>query len=55
MIDYARVPACIYTFPEVAMVGLTEQEAIRRGHEVIVGSFPWPPTAGLWPKENRRV
>ena len=40
VIDYARVPACIYTFPEVAMVGLTEQEAIRRGHEVIVGSFP---------------
>ncbi|HPT82402.1 MAG TPA: dihydrolipoyl dehydrogenase [Limnochordia bacterium] len=39
-IDYDKVPACIYTFPEVAMVGLTEQEALRRGHEVVVGTFP---------------
>ncbi|NLM42090.1 MAG: FAD-dependent oxidoreductase, partial [Firmicutes bacterium] len=39
-INYDKVPACIYTFPEVAMVGLTEQEAVRRGHKVVVGSFP---------------
>lgn len=39
-INYDKVPACIYTFPEVAAVGLTEQEAVKRGHTVKVGTFP---------------
>ncbi len=40
VINYDKIPACIYTFPEVAMVGLTEQEAVRRGHKVAIGTFP---------------
>ncbi len=39
-INYDKVPACIYSFPEVAVVGLTEQEALKRGHNVKIGTFP---------------
>ena len=39
-INYDKVPACIYSFPEVAVVGLTEAEAKRRGHDLKVGTFP---------------
>ncbi|UCF92432.1 MAG: dihydrolipoyl dehydrogenase [Desulfobacterales bacterium] len=38
--DYAKVPNCIYSFPEFGSVGLTEDEARRRGGEVSVGRFP---------------
>lgn len=40
VINYDRVPACIYSFPEVAVVGLTEEEARKRGHELRTGTFP---------------
>ena len=36
---YDRVPACIYTSPEIAWVGLSEEAAKAAGHEVTVGSF----------------
>ena len=36
---YDRVPACIYTSPEIAWVGLSEDAAKAAGHEVTVGSF----------------
>jgi Pyruvate/2-oxoglutarate dehydrogenase complex, dihydrolipoamide dehydrogenase (E3) component, and related enzymes len=35
--DYAVIPGCIYTSPEIAAVGLTEAEAIEKGHKVKVG------------------
>ena len=35
--DLRRVPGAVFTDPEVASVGLTEQEAIRRGRKVKVG------------------
>lgn len=35
-----RIPACIYTVPEAASVGLTEEEASSR-HEITVGRFPF--------------
>lgn len=38
--DYSRVPACIYGMPEIAMVGITEEEAKKRGIEYKVGKFP---------------
>jgi dihydrolipoamide dehydrogenase len=40
-INYQRVPSCIYTFPEVASVGLKEDEAKARGFDVQVGKFPY--------------
>ncbi|MFW9334609.1 dihydrolipoyl dehydrogenase [Paenibacillus polymyxa] len=35
------IPRCIYTRPEAASVGLTEQEARERGHQVKIGKFPF--------------
>ncbi|MEG2282770.1 MAG: dihydrolipoyl dehydrogenase, partial [Rikenellaceae bacterium] len=40
-VDYTNVPACIYTSPEIASVGLTEAKAIAQGYEVRVGKFPY--------------
>ncbi len=38
--DPVAVPNCIYTDPEVATVGLSEEEAKAAGHEVRIGKFP---------------
>lgn len=38
-INYALTPSCIFTTPEVAAVGITEQQAIERGMEYSVGRF----------------
>jgi dihydrolipoamide dehydrogenase len=40
-IDYDKVPSCTYCDPEVASVGLTEDEARKRGYDVVVGQFPF--------------
>ncbi len=40
-IDYTNIPACTYTSPEVASVGLTEKAAREEGYEVKVGKFPY--------------
>jgi len=39
-INYDRVPSCIYCYPEVGSVGLTEAKARERGYEVKTGRFP---------------
>ncbi len=38
---YDNIPACTYTLPEVASVGLTEKEARDEGKEIKVGKFPF--------------
>lgn len=38
-IDYKNIPACTYSMPEVASVGLTEKQAKEEGYEVKVGKF----------------
>jgi len=40
-LNYNNIPACTYTNPEVASVGLTEQAAKERGLEIKVGRFPF--------------
>ena len=40
-IDYGNIPACTYTSPEVASVGLTEKAAKEAGYELKVGKFPY--------------
>ena len=37
--DYNIVPACIYTNPEIAYVGMTKEKAQAAGHTVKIGSF----------------
>ena len=39
-IDYDVMPRCLYTWPEVAWVGLTEEQAEAQGIEVSIGEFP---------------
>jgi len=39
--DYGVVPACAFTFPEVASVGLRAEEARQQGIEVSVKKFPF--------------
>jgi len=39
--NYDKIPSCTYSSPEIASVGLSEQEAKDRGYEVAVGSFPF--------------
>ena len=40
-IDYGNIPACTYTAPEVASVGLTERALKERGIAYRVGKFPF--------------
>ncbi len=39
-INYRRVPSCIYSFPEVGVVGYTEDEAVEAGYDVDTSLFP---------------
>ncbi len=39
-VDYSRVPWCIYTHPEIAFAGLTEEQAKDRGYDPIVKKDP---------------
>lgn len=38
--DYKTVPACVYTKPELASVGLTEEQTKEKGIDYKVGKFP---------------
>ncbi len=39
--DARCVPAVIFTSPEMASVGLLEEDAKKKGHEIVVGQFPF--------------
>jgi dihydrolipoamide dehydrogenase len=39
--DYSAIPACIYTDPEIAYVGMSEAQARAEGREVRLGQFPF--------------
>jgi dihydrolipoamide dehydrogenase len=40
-INYDQIPGCTFCDPEIGSIGLTEQKAKDRGHEVTVGTFPF--------------
>lgn len=40
-LDYANIPGCTYTSPEVASVGMTEKAAKEAGYDIKVGKFPY--------------
>ena len=44
-VDYSRIPSCIYTFPEVGSIGLTERQAREKGIQVMIGRFPFQSNA----------
>lgn len=37
--DFTLVPSCVYTTPEIASVGLTEEKARAKGYKVKIGKF----------------
>ena len=41
LMSYAAVPRCVYTQPEVGAVGLTEEDAIKKGYQIKVGRYPF--------------
>ena len=40
IVNHAVIPSVVYTMPEIAGVGLTEEQAKETGHDVKVGKFP---------------
>ena len=40
-IDYANVPGCTYTHPQVASVGLTERKCREENRDIKIGKFPF--------------
>ncbi|KOO43983.1 dihydrolipoyl dehydrogenase [Priestia koreensis] len=40
-IDYTQISKCIYSHPEIASVGFTEDQAKEKGFELKIGKFPF--------------
>ena len=40
IVNHAVIPGVVYTMPEFADVGMTEEEAKEAGHQVKIGKFP---------------
>src|SRR5699024_11136737 len=40
-LDMTKIPMCIYSYPEVGSIGLTEEAAIEEGYTIKVGRFPF--------------
>ncbi len=40
-IDYNTIPSCTYSIPQVASIGLTEEQAREAGYELKIGRFPF--------------
>lgn len=40
-LNYGNIPSCTYCQPEIASVGMTEQQAKEAGYELKVGKFPF--------------
>ncbi len=44
-VNYDAIPVVVYTFPELASVGMTEEQAEAEGREVRIGRFPFAANA----------
>jgi dihydrolipoamide dehydrogenase len=51
--NYNNIPACTYTQPEIASVGMSEKEAKESGHEILVGKFPFTASGKATAAGNR--
>jgi dihydrolipoamide dehydrogenase len=40
IVNHDVIPSVVYTMPEIAGVGLTEEQAKEQGHDVKIGKFP---------------
>jgi dihydrolipoamide dehydrogenase len=40
-LNYSNIPGCTYCQPEIASVGMTEEQARAAGHDIKVGKFPF--------------
>ncbi len=41
IVNHAIIPSVVYTHPEIAGVGLSEEQAKEAGHDIKVGKFPF--------------
>ncbi len=39
-VNLSAIPSCVYTIPEIATVGLSEEKALEAGYEVKTGKYP---------------
>ncbi|MBH1940103.1 dihydrolipoyl dehydrogenase [Mobilitalea sibirica] len=39
-LNLSAIPSCIYTSPEVAVVGMNEEEAVSQGYRIKIGKYP---------------
>jgi len=44
-LDYDKVPYAVFSWPQVAAVGITEEEAAKRGLKYLVGAYSYGDTA----------
>jgi len=51
--DYYNIPACTYTQPEIASVGMSEKAAKEAGYEILVGKFPFTASGKATAAGNR--
>jgi dihydrolipoamide dehydrogenase len=40
-VDYGNIPGCTYCQPQVASIGLTEEQAKEKGYKLKIGKFPF--------------
>ena len=50
--DYRVVPACVFVYPEIAVVGMTEEKAKEAAGEIVVKKFPFR-ALGQGPRDGR--
>ena len=43
-VHYDNIPGCVYCQPEIAMLGMTEEQVKEKGYEYSVGKFPFRAT-----------